>query len=262
MLRGKIREEYQSVQNQIIEMEEKLKKMPKGKLLFSRGKNSVKWYVSDGHKKVYLPKRDRHIAERLAEKGYLELKLQDLLQERQMIENYFDYYLDAQGVTDSTETLLRSDSNYRELLEPYFQLRDEELSRWMNDSYEKCEKYPENLIHKTSSGIYVRSKSESMIEMFLHTNQIPFRYECALELDGMTFYPDFTILHPKTREIYYWEHFGLMDDPDYVRNTCSKLELYARHGIIPSIQLITTYETKEHPLNYHDVARIGAQYFL
>lgn len=262
MLKGKVREEYRSLQNQIVQTEEKLKTMPEGKLLFSRGKNSVKWYVSDGHKKVYLPKKERHIAEQLAEKKYLELRLQDLLRERQMIENYFDYYLDVQEAENSADALLRPDSNYCELLKPYYQLKDEALSQWMNDSYERSEKYPESLIHKTSSGIMVRSKSESMIELFLHTNQIPFRYECALNLGGVTFYPDFTIMHPKTRKIYYWEHFGLMDEPDYVRNMCSKLEIYANYGIIPSIQLITTYETKEHPLNYHDVARIGAQYFL
>ncbi len=133
---------------------------------------------------------------------------------------------------------------------------------WAKENYQRNEKYPEGLIHRASSGIYVRSKSESMIELFLNTNQIPFRYECALNLDEVTLYPDFTIMHPVTRKIYYWEHFGLMDDPGYIQSTCAKLSLYANHGIIPSIQLITTYETKEYPLNYHDVMRVGMQYFL
>lgn len=259
MLRGKILEEYESLQNQIEQTKDKLKGMPDGKLLFSRSQNQVKWYVSDGHKKVYLSKKQRHIAEQLAAKKYLELKLEDLLNKKQMIENYFEYYIEEAG---TAEELLHPDSKYFELLAPYFSLQKEELSLWMNEPYERNEKYPERLLHKTSSGIYVRSKSESMIEMFLHTNQIPFRYECALRLDEVTLYPDFTIMHPKTKKIYYWEHFGLMDDPAYVRNACSKLELYANYGIIPSIQLITSYETKEYPLNYLDVARIGAQYFL
>ena len=78
--------------------------------------------------------------------------------------------------------------------------------------YEKNPKYPEHLIHKTVSGIYVRSKSESMIALQLYTEKIPFRYECALQLGETTLYPDFTILHPKTGEIFYWEHFGMMDE--------------------------------------------------
>ncbi len=259
MLRKKIREEYQWIQDQIVQVEEKLKKMPHGKLLFSHGKNSVKWYVSDGHKKVYLPKKERWTAERLAAKKFLEIKLENLLRRKQALDHYFECYL---GDEDIAEKLLSPDSDYYELLSPYFQTKDDELRQWMEEDYVKNSNYPESLIHKTSSGIFVRSKSESMIEMFLYTNQIPFRYECELILDGITMYPDFTIRHPKTGKIYYWEHFGLMDDPSYVQTACSKLALYANNGIVPSIQLITTYETKEHPLNYHDVAGIGAQYFL
>ena len=78
----------------------------------------------------------------------------------------------------------------------------------------------------------------------------------------MTFYPDFTIRHPKTGEIIYWEHFGLMDDPSYYQKTFSKLQLYASYGIIPSINLITTYETQEHPLSADIVEKIVKHYFL
>jgi len=259
VLRKKILEEYRSVQNQIDEIEKKLKQLPEGKLLFSRSNNNVKWYVSDGHKKVYLSKKKRHIAEQLAMKKYLQIRKEDFFRRKQMLENYFQYYIEDSYVT---EEQLFQDENYRELLEPYLAPQDEESTAWMNESYEKNEKYADGLVHKTSSGIYVRSKSESMIELFLHTNQIPFRYECALHLGDLTLYPDFTIKHPKTKKIYYWEHFGIMDDPEYIRSTCWKLEQYANHGIIPSIQLITTYETKEYPLSYHEIARLGAEYFL
>ena len=40
-----------------------------------------------------------------------------------------------------------------------------------------------------------------------------------------------------------------MDDPAYAKNAGSKLSLYAANGIIPSVHLITTYETKAYPLN-------------
>ena len=137
-----------------------------------------------------------------------------------------------------------------------------EQTAWLEEEYERNMKYPDNLIHKASSGIFVRSKSEALIELFLHTKLIPFRYECALTINQVTLYPDFTIMHPENGKIYYWEHFGRMDDMGYVRGVCSKIQLYASAGIIPSIQLITTYETKANPLAFEEVLRVGAQYFL
>ncbi len=98
--------------------------------------------------------------------------------------------------------------------------------------------------------------------MFLHLNKIPFRYECALHLGETTLFPDFTIRHPATKEIYYWEHFGLMDSSAYAQNAYSKLQLYTSHNLIPSIQLITTFETKEHPLHSKVIENIIEQYFL
>ena len=54
----------------------------------------------------------------------------------------------------------------------------------------------------------------------------------------------------------------MMDDPDYCRQVYSKLEKYTLNGIYPTIQLITTYETKEHPLTAETVEQIIRQYFL
>lgn len=150
---------------------------------------------------------------------------------------------------------------YKALLVPYFTPQSQEVSEWMNASYERNPKHPELLIHKSSSGNLVRSKSESLIDTFLFLNKIPFRYECALQLGEITLFPDFTIRHPKTGAIFYWEHFGLMDNPTYSQNVFSKLQLYASHGIIPSIQLITTYETKENPINADIIEKIITYYF-
>ena len=132
----------------------------------------------------------------------------------------------------------------------------------MTSSYEHNPNYPEQLLHKTSSGNLVRSKSETIIDMFLYTNQIPFRYECALHIGDTTVFPDFTIRHTQTGALYYWEHFGRMDDPSYYKNVFSKLQLYTSHGIIPSINLITTYETKENPLSSEVIEKIIEHYFL
>ena len=115
---------------------------------------------------------------------------------------------------------------------------------------------------KSISGNIVRSKSESLIDMSLYVRRIPFRYECELQLGEHTIYPDFTIRHPITGKVYYWEHFGLMDDESYAKNAFFKQQTYATYGIIPTQQLITTYETKNSPLSSDFVEKIIQFYFL
>ena len=75
-------------------------------------------------------------------------------------------------------------------------------------------------------------------------------------------YPDFTIRHPKTGKIYYYEHFGRMDDASYCKKACAKLELYSLNGIMPTIQLLATFETSDNPLTPEAVEQLVKQYFI
>lgn len=188
----------------------------------------------------------------------MTLLLDDLENEKTALE----FYLRHHSYSGKSENLLTESSEYQKLLTPFFSPLSKELSDWMHTPYEHNLLHPENLIYKSSSGNLLRSKSEMMIDMFLYIHQIPFRYESALHLNGVTLYPDFTIRHPKTGQYYYWEHFGLMDNPTYIDNTGSKIRTYASNGIIPNIQLITTYETKEHPLSSELIEKIVEYYFL
>ncbi len=231
--------------------------LPPGKLICAQNGTSQKWYHSNGHTKVYIPKKNRNFAEQLAIKKYLSLLLEDL--ENELLASQF--YLRHRSPTSKAEQLLTS-PEYQKLLTPYFTPKSLELTAWMNASYEQNPLHPEHCIHQSISGNLLRSKSEAMIDTLLHLNQIPFRYECALHLGETTLFPDFTICHPRTHKLYYWEHFGLMDSSAYAQNAYSKLQLYTTHNIILSIQLITTYETKEHPLPSKTVENMISQYFL
>lgn len=259
MLYERIVKERHRLQQQIDSIQARLSNLPDGKLICSQNGNRIKWYQSDGHNKTYIPKKERKFAEQLAVKKYLSLLLEDLTHEKRALDFYLRHHFPDNS---KAEQLLATTPGYHELLPPFFLSKSQKLSDWMNFPYEHNTKYPEQLIHKTSSGNLVRSKSEAMIDMFLYTNQIPFRYECALHLGETTIFPDFTILHPITEELYYWEHFGRMDDPAYYKNAFSKLQLYTSYGIIPSVKLITTYETKENPLSSEVIEKIIEYYFL
>lgn len=233
--------------------------MPEGKIIFSHTGKYCKWYQSDGKNKTYIPKKKRYLAEQLALKKYLTLQLKGTSYEKKIIDYYLSHHIsDAEAM----EQLMAESSEYQDLLSPYFTNNSKELNDWQHADYEKSQRYPENLIYKSISGNVLRSKSEVLIDMMLYANHIPFRYEEVIQLGDITIAPDFTIKHPVTGQLYYWEHFGKMDDSNYAGNTGNKLQLYISHGIIPSIQLITTYETKKHPLGPDEVRNIIQEYFL
>lgn len=244
------------LKKKIDELQAILKKFHEGSLICARNGNHYKWYQTDGINRKYIPKEQRNIAEKLAAKKYYALMLRDLLTEYDAVQSYLKEHKEG-----DCEKLFEHDE-YQKLLKPYFCPQSQELEAWMSDSYESNSNYPEQLNHKCGSGILVRSKSESLIVMSLLMHKIPFRYECVLTLGETKLYPDFTIRHPKTGNVYYWEHFGMMDQSAYAKNAASKLQLYISHGIIPSIQLIATYETKDQPLNSIIIENMIQQYFL
>ena len=234
-----------------------LSSMPDKFLICAKNGNSFKWYESDGHHCSYLPKKHRIRAEQLAKRRYFNSRLQHLQAEKRAIDSFMKSYPDE----DPSAKMLLPSSGYHDLLSSYFSLESEDLNQWANEPYEHCPHHPERLVHETASGHLVRSKSEAMIAMLLYQKKIPFRYECVLSIRNTMFYPDFTIRHPDTGKYLYWEHLGLMDDPDYNRNACSKIQLYAANNIIPTIQLILTAETLTQPLTYNTVQHTIQQYF-
>lgn len=92
--------------------------------------------------------------------------------------------------------------------------------------------YEERLIHRTSKGEWVRSKSEVIIADHLYRHGIePPIYELPLKLGGATKYPDFTIEDAESGTNYYWEHCGMLHVPSYLRRWKEKLAWYEANGI-------------------------------
>jgi ATP-dependent exoDNAse (exonuclease V) alpha subunit len=91
----------------------------------------------------------------------------------------------------------------------------------------------ERLIHITTRGEAVRSKSEVIIANLLHARKVDYHYEHPLELDGVTKYPDFTIEDDDAGITYYWEHCGMLRDRGYREHWEEKQKWYHAHGILP-----------------------------
>ena len=89
-----------------------------------------------------------------------------------------------------------------------------------------------NLIHRTSNGTLVRSKSEVIIADALSAADVEFAYERTFRgHDGSLRLPDFTIEDAATGETYIWEHLGMLSNPQYAHAWERKQAWYAASGV-------------------------------
>jgi ATP-dependent exoDNAse (exonuclease V) alpha subunit len=109
----------------------------------------------------------------------------------------------------------------------------------------------DGLIHRTSWGLTVRSKSELIIAEALKNAGFTPEYEKPLTLGGKTRYPDFTVEDEIGGRTIYWEHLGMLEKEDYRRAWEAKLAWYRENGIMPADggggpngMLITTTESR------------------
>lgn len=244
----------------IRQLQDKIAELPEGTLCCARNGTHYKWYESVHGQKKYLSKKQAVLAKQLAVKKYLSVKLEAMQQEQKAVgaylakSSYPAYCRKEQQLIDNPE--------FQRLLGAAFLPQQEQIRQWMTETYRTNPKMQDQLIHKTYAGIGVRSKSEVLIANALFANKIPFRYENYIKIQNVELYPDFTICHPVTGNIYYWEHFGMMDDEAYARKTASKITLYQSGGITPTVQLIMTFETKQNPLDFEYVEMLIRHYFL
>jgi hypothetical protein len=93
----------------------------------------------------------------------------------------------------------------------------------------------ERLIHNTTRGELVRSKSEVIVANLLHAKGVNYEYEQELVIDGVPAdkFPDFSIEDDDTGVTYYWEHLGMLGDRGYKQRWQDKLQWYRDQGILP-----------------------------
>ena len=127
--------------------------------------------------------------------------------------------------------------------------------RWQSQVYEpKPVSVDTFTTHKNEK---VRSKSENLIANLLYQKNVPYHYEYPLKLkNGVTVHPDFYCLNRRTRQAFYWEHFGMMTSRDYANDFVQRLSQYSQNNIFPGKNLLITTESDTHPLNTKDAERL------
>jgi ATP-dependent exoDNAse (exonuclease V) alpha subunit len=104
--------------------------------------------------------------------------------------------------------------------------------------------FNEPLIHRTTNGVAVRSKSEVIVAEVFEKNGISFLYEQPLpsRSDPKDFrLPDFTISYQG--DIFYWEHLGMLGLPVYREAWEKKRVWYEQNGY--GSQLITSQDGQD-----------------
>jgi hypothetical protein len=95
--------------------------------------------------------------------------------------------------------------------------------------------YPEKLIHRTTAGTLVRSKSEVIVADVLSALGLSYEYETRLpSRDGNDFrLPDFTVKYEG--DTWYWEHLGMLSIPSYAEAWERKKAWYSANGYIDRV---------------------------
>ena len=206
-------------------------------------KYSIKTEFMDKTEEFPISKKDEFMMAALALRKVLTQR-KDCYEERL---NNTNKYLDANKNEPREFIKDKYSSEFYRLIRKYypeFSNDWEERQERLNHKYERCE--PDPLSHNvaTTAGIMVRSKSEAIIVDILYSLRIPFVYEPKIVLsNGKVVYPDFIIVDPTTGTEYMWEHFGRLDDQEYVARSLNKVYMLNELGWRMGINLIITTET-------------------
>lgn len=230
-----------------IKLERSLKKAPLGALVLSSSHGKTQYYLkSEEQKKTYLDKSQIELVEALAQKEYDMVLQKEISKQEQLIHKILKI-LPTKEVEDLYKNL---HEGRKKFVTPHFMTNEKYVEQWLKVKYKGKPNFDEHLKYTTEKGEVVRTKSEKIIADKLYAMGIPYRYEYPVKLKGYgVVYPDFTLLKVGERKELYYEHFGLIDKPEYCEKALCKLQDYARNGIILGKNLIATFESEKVPLD-------------
>ena len=240
-----------------IQIQNRMKKYPEGKIRIIKNKNKMQYYLRKDAKDksgVYLSKKEEKKIKIYLQKKYDMEVLKSVDEEIKNLKRFIEKgpkNIQIQNVysecaKEIKEHILPIDITDKDFIE-----------EWLAKPYEKKEISDDMPMYITEKGERVRSKSELNIANILYNMNIPYKYECPLVLSsGYVIHPDFTILDIRRRCEVYWEHRGMMDDEGYLKHTMQRIKDYIREGIMVGDRLIITEESSFMPLGTDEIKKI------
>ncbi len=221
-----------------------LKTAPVGSLRLSCRKNGKPSYYHklpkpDKEKRLSLEK-DKVLIRNLVLKDYYSKIIPVAASELAFVESLLNMKKDQTlaKVYDELHTVRKT------IISPIEVTKEKALSDWYKlRDVPNQEPKQGNYYIPTERGELVRSKAEYKIANALFKAGIPYKYEFPYKTrSGLILHPDFSVRNKNTGEFFFWEHFGMMDDPKYLKNQFMfKIDQYAKDGILIGKELIATF---------------------
>ena len=248
----------EQLQNRTEELSRILSESPKGNLEAVNRHDKVffaiRW-TEDGKRNIkYIKKEQANLAAKYARKYFSKKLLPKLLRNLKAAE----YFLKIHSKTDEYDIAEKITPEILDFCSDLYISRVQLINDWKNSKGPDTPTIGAQPSVTTINGELVRSKSEAIIANALYSHNIVYQYERPLYFESRyyTIFPDFTVFNPDLGAEIYWEHFGMMDDPDYSRRTVEKISDYAKNDIIIGKNFICTFEDEEHPLSSANVEQI------
>lgn len=254
-------ERQNKIFNLINAIEQRLPNFPEGKLRVQQHKKTASYYMVEEGKNdngKLLKKGERKLAMELAQKSYYQKVLRTAKEEQKLIGQFLQRLPDPtyEGVYQSLP------EPRQDLITPLVLTDEEYVRRWLNHPYVQKGFSDRAPFYETLNGERVRSKSEMLIADHLKAKNIPYKYECPLEVGNKVFHPDFTILRMSDRTEVYYEHLGKMGDAEYAADNLDRLNKYALNGYTLGERLFITMESAECPLDIRVLDKMIDKSFL
>lgn len=239
----------QRCEHEISKYETIISGMPEGSLQISKNGEYFSWRVMYADKsRTYLSKQNEELAQTLAQKKYLEAKLDDMKEEAAACQTYLKHTKDH--INHEERLIKNADPEFLRLLNMNFQTKDARIIAWENEPYKKSNKYPEQLRYPTlKPNERVRSKFEASMARSLLSLNIPYKYEKVTLIGNTEIAIDFLALDARNFREIIIELFGMLNKPEYRKSHDWKMVNYINAGYIPNVNMLTFYETPQSPMD-------------
>ncbi|MBQ0165917.1 MAG: hypothetical protein KBT02_02260 [Treponema sp.] len=222
------------------------KKYAEGRLKISANHGRSQFYLVHNGKRKYLKKGLMPLIRQYAQKGYEQRLLKKIAPWLETLEDMRTAITAGDPVLQTQQALYPA---RKELIELIHVPDSAFVAAWKAVPFSKMAVDSDEF--RTDNGEFVRSKSELIIANELFKAGVPYRYEYPVVIaeTKKQLRPDFFCLNVRTRQQFAWEHFGMMQKPDYQDKAFDKIQLYRMHKVMPDCEFICTQENLSRPLN-------------
>lgn len=232
IFKNEIKVQLEFLQRTERQMQNRLKELPRGRLVIKKAKENYYYY----------------------EEKYG--KMRSLLNHPQLK----NAYLEKRDIEKELGKVKRNLAVMKRLIKEYEPVVTEK-NAWNEMKKQQNSYFTANMKHQYK-GIYYRSKSELAIAMTLASYGLEFKYEVVIEGPDRRFYPDFAIRRASNGKIFLWEHFGLIGDDEYRENVFEKLQMYYETGYRLWDNLIISFDREDGSISGDYIEKIIKLYLL